>query len=270
MAQLEFNPETFEYKDLTTEKIDRKTGKPCTPAQIIQTREFIPVGWSLCVDKKIYWYWHHYKLNEYTELVQIIGTCDTGISEKVVGQIQILAYKNIVARKYQFPILGFSYSQNKIDLKIFNTMLKYTQIQKYESFYEPNGLQAIIVSFDVMPDFRKKRIGQTLLYLAELQIDPSIPLYLDKLPYEPVIPFQVFKRSHNLSPFSIKKIYGMCQRLGFRVEKTIGDERLAIPPIERVVLDRKAPVNAEGVRINYSKGLKNFKYRLSKEIKQYI
>lgn len=149
-------------------------------------------------------------------------------------------------------------------------MLKYTQVQKYESFHNSNGIQAIITQFDVLPDFRKKKIGQTLLYLAGLAIDPNVPLYLDKTPYEPIVPLQIFKKGHNLSTFSIKKILEMCHRLGFRVEKVKGDDSLAIPQIERIVLDRKAPINAYGVHIRYTKGLNNFKYRLSKEIKQYI
>lgn len=31
MSTLEFNPETFEYKDTASERIDKKTGKPYTP-----------------------------------------------------------------------------------------------------------------------------------------------------------------------------------------------------------------------------------------------
>lgn len=255
---------------MSTEKIDKKTGKPCTPASIIQTREFVPVGQGLFIDKRIYFYWHHYKVNEYTEIIQILAAINTGQSIKAIGQIQILAYKNLVSRRYQFPVLGFSYSQNKIDLKIYNTMLKYTQLTKYESFHNPNGMQAVIVQFDVLPNFRKRHIGQALLYLAGQAIDPNIPLYLDKTPYTPIAPLQVFKAKHDLSVFSINKIYDMCVRMGFRVEKSPQDDQLAVQQIDRLVLDRKAPIDARGVHIKYSTDIEYFKYRLSKEIKSCI
>lgn len=35
VATIVFNPNTYEYRDMSTEKIDKKTGKPCTPASII-------------------------------------------------------------------------------------------------------------------------------------------------------------------------------------------------------------------------------------------
>lgn len=270
MATLVFNAETFEYKDMSTEKIDKKTGKPFTTASIMQTREFIPVGQGLFQDKRVYFYWHHYKASEYTEIIQILATVSTGTTLKAIGQIQILAYRNLVARRYQFPVLGFSYSQNKIDLGIYNAMLKYTQITKYEQFHNPNGLQAVIVQFDVMQEYRKKHIGSALLYLAGLQIDPSVPLYLDKTPYTPIEPLQILKAKHNLSPFSIGKIYVMCERLGFRAEKAPSDEQIAVQQIDRLILDRKAPIDARGVNIRYQTGLDNFKYRLSKDIKSQV
>lgn len=45
---------------------------------------------------------------------------------KTVGQISIFAYRNIMARKYQFPELGYTYSRSKVDLAMFKNNMKFT------------------------------------------------------------------------------------------------------------------------------------------------
>ena len=270
MSTLEFNPETFEYKDTTSERIDKKTGKPYTPKQIIQTRKFIPIGYGFFSNERVQFYWHHYKVNPYSEIIQIIAVVGQGQKQEVIGQIQMLAYRNLVQRRYQFPELGFQYSQHKLDVKVFNQMLRSTSLTRYESFYDPNGLQVVITSYDVVEKHRKMYIGTALLYIAQLQVDPSAKVFLDPTPYEPLEQLQEFKGKHNLSQYSLEKIHNMCSRLGFVLDEPPKDENIAIPKTTRLVLNREAPINAKGVRIVFQGDMKQYQYKLSQAIKKMI
>ena len=50
---------------------------------------------------------------------------------KTVGQISIFAYRNVMARKYQFPELGYTYSRSKVDLAMIMNKMNFTAYSKY-------------------------------------------------------------------------------------------------------------------------------------------
>lgn len=149
-------------------------------------------------------------------------------------------------------------------------MLKSTQITKYESFYDPNGLQAVITSLDVIPEFRKNYIAQALLFVATHSFEKNVKLFLDYKLYTPRVPLQEFKLPQNLSPYSIGKIQKMIERMGFREDVVNANEKIAMPTIRRVIHDSSLPVNACGFRIMQSKDMVNYKYRLDKKIRDLI
>lgn len=148
-------------------------------------------------------------------------------------------------------------------------MLKSTAITRYESFYEPNGLQAVITSLDVIPEYRKNYVASALLFIATHQFDESVKLFIDYKLYTPKIPLQEFKDIPNLSPYSVQKIQAMVERMGFREDTVQADPNLAIIPIKRVVHDRTLPVSAQGFQLMFTKDMKPYKYRLDKRIKDY-
>lgn len=149
-------------------------------------------------------------------------------------------------------------------------MLKNTALTKYEQFYEPNGLQAVITQFDVIPEYRKRYIGQSLLFLAGQQIDQSVNLYVDPTPYTPIVQLQEFKQKHNLSQYSVQKILSIFARMGFKPDQTPADEQLALLQVNRLKFNRNYPVDAKGVKLRYDGDMTRLKYRISQDIKSMV
>ena len=149
-------------------------------------------------------------------------------------------------------------------------MLKSTQMTRYESFYEPNGLQAVITQLDVLPEFRKNYIAQALLFLATHSFEKDVKLFIDYKLYTPRLPLQEFKAAPNLSAYSVNKIQTMIERMGFREDTVQANEKLAIPVTKRIIHDKNQPVNACGFKLLFTKEMKPYKYRLDKQFRDYV
>ena len=225
----------------------------------------MPICEGYCSGYNVHFYWHHYKINDYCEQIQFIANMSVNGVYKTVGQISIFAYRNVMARKYQFPELGYTYSRSKVDLAMFKNNMKFTAYSKYESFYEPNGLTAAITSFDVIPQFRKKYIGSALLYIAVHSMQDGIALIMNPNPYNPVIPLSDYRAEVKLSAYSIGKIQEMCKNYGFRLEQTRTDDRIVQVPVSRLILDSKVPTNAHGFKLIYNTKLDNYRFKISKQ-----
>lgn len=188
---LVYDSEHNTYKDTRTEYIDKQYNKLATQHSILTNRVFSPICEVKVRSDLIYIHWNHYKVNEYIEFIQFIATSvytRKPAGAGVIGQISMIATRNILANKNRYPGLAFSYSQDKFDRLSLDMHLRKLNILRYEAEKQPDGLSAVITSFDVLPDYRGSHIGSALLYVATHSIQPNIPIYAENIAYEPSLP----------------------------------------------------------------------------------